>query len=658
MADMLSHSLGKSKADSGNTSQGETEKWVIDQLWLSASLAEFPNRFLAIVPLESAEEYAIRAKEAIQCRVDELKLGLADWFYRLIDNSNDDKLRGVQKQQIDAQLSNWPFISYSVSPWELNVQGTGGGGTHFSDSYHHSEELIQMAKSVRPFSQVIAKSPRDSLTGEREAIRTVVHGDEAVDTAAVIAKEREGWQSLVKKHDKVFKSKEMLDASGLLKRWWGKEGFSAAFFEKLGQETEKISKPIPVASTQILGIAPSLHATLDDALKSNQSKKPSETASAPGPCAWVPPRLWKRIKNHENRDWFLANLCELEEASTQISVENSDATKFPLYFATVVADGDHLGQFLHGDLKDREGGTIPESRFLAQRVSKHFSDQDSLSEGGRKTTSARLSAISEALGTFSRLVVPHVLRQFDASLIYAGGDDVFYLSSVPDVLDSLAVLRTLYRGDDYPKDGAIKGLSAGGGFLVRDQGGDKSVRLTMGCTATLSAGIAIVHAQSPLRRAVDLAREAERSAKSEGRNRVGIYVQRRSSPLQRLVLPFDDFRPHSGTNCSDVLESFDALSKFLGKYRVNSYYVIDTLRRLADENLDPEQLIKVTVGLFREIAKRRDGVTAESIDKAGNALEMILNSGVLGSNLAVPAVIDRIASLLDIAEFLGRWEVA
>ena len=57
---------------------------------------------------------------------------------------------------------------------------------------------------------------------------------------------------------------------------------------------------------------------------------------------------------------------------------------------------------------------------------------------------------------------------------------------------------------------------------------DKRQYLAMGNRATLSAGIAFVHFMEDLRLALDAARQAEKAAKNDGRNRLTLHFMRRS----------------------------------------------------------------------------------------------------------------------------------
>jgi CRISPR-associated protein Cmr2 len=62
----------------------------------------------------------------------------------------------------------------------------------------------------------------------------------------------------------------------------------------------------------------------------------------------------------------------------------------------------------------------------------------------------------------------------------------------------------------------------------------------MGARATVSAGIAVVHHKEDLRVALGLARKAERAAKREGRDRLHLFIARRSGERAGATLFWDE----------------------------------------------------------------------------------------------------------------------
>ena len=112
-------------------------------------------------------------------------------------------------------------------------------------------------------------------------------------------------------------------------------------------------------------------------------------------------------------------------------------------------------------------------------------------------------------------MVRHVVEnEYLGRLIYAGGDDVFAMLPVADLLPAIHRLRCAYSGHDPRHEGGVpgRGLALQNGFAMLN---GRLMRM-MGTRATASCGAVIAHHQAPLsfvRRELDA---AEKRAKNEG----------------------------------------------------------------------------------------------------------------------------------------------
>jgi CRISPR-associated protein Cmr2 len=179
----------------------------------------------------------------------------------------------------------------------------------------------------------------------------------------------------------------------------------------------------------------------------------------------------------------------------------------PAYYAILMLDGDHMGRWLRG-------ARAPAVReVLHPRLVNYF---ENLSPQAQHALDARRpfgpalhAALSEALTNFALHFVPDIVDRHSGTLIYAGGDDVLALLPTEKALACAAELRQTYR-QSWMADG------------------QKRDRLVMGERATASAGLAVVHYKEDLRLALQAAREAEKQAKSAGRDALCVRVVRRS----------------------------------------------------------------------------------------------------------------------------------
>lgn len=186
----------------------------------------------------------------------------------------------------------------------------------------------------------------------------------------------------------------------------------------------------------------------------------------------------------------------------------------PAYYAVLMLDGDHMGQWLRGAL----GPKVRE--VLHPRMVRYFEGLPNTAVGldaRRPIGPAFQAALSEALTNFALHFVPRIVREHAGTLIYAGGDDVLALLPTTQALACAAELNRVYRQNwDAQSD-----------------------RLLMGERATVSAGIAVAHYKEDLRAALAAARAAEKQAKAAGRNALCVRVVRRSGEDSSAVVGWE-----------------------------------------------------------------------------------------------------------------------
>ena len=180
------------------------------------------------------------------------------------------------------------------------------------------------------------------------------------------------------------------------------------------------------------------------------------------------------------REFFEADdrLKAAREALRGFLKEAFDGQKPPPYYALLLADGDHMGSVIAAQ-------ETPE---------KH-----------RKLSRAQSRFAREARG---------IVHRHRGSLIYSGGDDVLALVPLHTVLECTRCLSVTFR----------ERLAE---FRVRE--GEKEI------APTLSAGIVVAHHLAPLSDVLELARAAEKAAKSvQGKNALAVTLSKRSG-VERTV---------------------------------------------------------------------------------------------------------------------------
>lgn len=140
------------------------------------------------------------------------------------------------------------------------------------------------------------------------------------------------------------------------------------------------------------------------------------------------------------------------------------------YYALMLMDGDRMGKHLTESVEAKAGGL---------KFHQH---------------------VSKTLMEFATSHVPKMIKAFDGQLLYAGGDDVMAIIRTEKVSECANAIRVEFT------------------------------RITGGLT--MSAGIAVVHVQQPMREAWDDARIAEKAAKnSYHRNSVAYRIVKRSGQI-------------------------------------------------------------------------------------------------------------------------------
>lgn len=201
------------------------------------------------------------------------------------------------------------------------------------------------------------------------------------------------------------------------------------------------------------------------------------------------------------------------------------------YYAVLMMDGDKMGKLINGETLGSTWVSVlhPE---LVRRLTGNFDKKFKEFWGGklakqRIISPAAHAAISEALGDFSLLTVPHIIAKHNGRLLYAGGDDVCAVLPASTALSAAREIAEAYGlgfiaarpgersspvSDKWrPEAGCKLGLHLGGGDMI-----------------SISAGIMIAHHKKPLGRVMHRAHDLLNLAKNEGgRNGFALEIDKR-----------------------------------------------------------------------------------------------------------------------------------
>ena len=592
--------------------------------------------------------------------------------FSLIGIDNKEKQTGLNTTPLSAAMH--PFFGGDGEPgflgtpaWqllqkELQLDDAGKKSTFFTPNpgvlypavHELAERALAAAKTVRPFAQNAQQGWRCTLSGETEWLTTdAAHlnlpAGQRTDTLwAKIAAERPAWA----------KKGEHLGALPAIKRLWPTL-FAREVSEALNDKT--IGRF--VVSTHTMALAHQLDQWLKDggpctpelSRRLERYRKQLDTAA-------LPRKLMRHARNADaevvKTAALLPALLDLagddsisdSEASlirsavrqTLASVrENQADDRLETYYGLLLMDGDRMGAWLSGG----EDYAISYRQSFHPQVQagfdQHAQGQPQIEQYGqqkRALSPNRHLAISGALNDFSLTVVRHVVEsEHLGRLIYAGGDDVFAMLPVADLLPAMQRLRHAYSGHDPEHEGGRHaGLTLHQGFAILN---GKLMRM-MGTKATASCGAVIAHHQAPLAAVRRELAAAEQRAKNEGgRDAFSITIVKRSGGALRLT-----------TKWGEPLHALQSLCGFLQQEGVSRRAAYHTLQWLNGHELpQPEgDGAMLQTLLAYQLARQAQGTAKAQAEPLAQRLTAL--------TLAQPEAhrIDWLRNFISVAEFLAR----
>ena len=488
-----------------------------------------------------------------------------------------------------------------------------------------AERVLAAAKTLRPFQQSTQAGWRCTLTGEAEWLAAdakhlhVPAGQRADTLWTLIAQKRPAWA----------KKGEHLSALPAIKRLWPTL-FAEEVSRALGgkKEVDRF-----VVSTHTMALAHQLDQWLQKGgLTASGLHKLQEQYARQLDRVALPRRLIKRhatvspqaLKDASQLPALLdladeqtlgeteaERICRTVRQTLARSNESGQDMALENYYSLLLMDGDRMGAWVSGT-DDEYAITYLESfhtqiRNKFEKLTTQNADLKRYAEHKRPLSPGKHLAISGALNDFSLTVVRHVVEEeYLGRLIYAGGDDVFAMLPVADLLPAMQRLRHAYSGHDPAHEG---GYGKGKGRLTLQQGfamlNGRLMRM-MGERATASCGAVIAHHQAPLSAVIRELRAAEQRAKNEGgRNAFSITVIKRSGGALRLTAKWGEKGERS-----EAAELLQALQRFLAHDDVSRRAAYHTLQWLDERELPKPtgDAAMLQALLARQLAQQAQGV--------------------------------------------------
>ena len=532
-----------------------------------------------------------------------------------------------------------------------------------------AERVLAAAKTLRPFQQSTQAGWRCTLTGEAEWLAAdakhlhVPAGQRADTLWTRIAQNKPAWakkgehlsalpaikrlwptlfaeevsQALggKKEVDRFVVSTHTMALAHQLDQWLQKGGLTASGLDKLQEQYARQLDRVALPRRLI-----KLHATASPQALKNASQLPSLLDMADD--GTLSESEAERIRR-EVRQTLARSREDSHDSGQDAALET--------YYSLLLMDGDRMGAWVSGT-DDEYAITYLESFHtqVREKFKDHAAQNADLKRNGehkRPLSPGRHLAISGALNDFSLTVVRHVVEEeYLGRLIYAGGDDVFAMLPVADLLPAMQRLRHAYSGHDPAHEG---GYGKGKGRLTLQQGfamlNGRLMRM-MGERATASCGAVIAHHQAPLSAVIRELRAAEQRAKNEGgRNAFSITVIKRSGGALRLTAKWGEKGERS-----EAAELLQELRRFLAHDDVSRRAAYHTLQWLDERELPKPtgDAAMLQALLARQLAQQAQG--AQKAQAPGLAQRLV----ALTLKEDEDKRITWLRNFIAVAEFLAR----
>ncbi|MBR4125596.1 MAG: type III-B CRISPR-associated protein Cas10/Cmr2, partial [Victivallales bacterium] len=358
-----------------------------------------PNRFLALVPADMAKELAEKAEQAIRNELVKMADPVWNWVKEQAKASkavaSDDDLKQWKKRW-DAQIQDFPKITWAVQPWDgldsltlepyrslpINHPACQKGETRKSPADNLATLLKLAQGKPNPgmlwsayYGLVDAKLAARRNTREFDAWQTVNVDNALKDSLSgkeeIIGNEK-FWNHIRDQFEKIFTaSGHCYGAMNLVKRLWCRQ-------EMLEKDNENT--------------------------------------------------LWNRIGISEN---FFGKAIGMD-STQEVAAQNKNGGG---YIAVIAMDGDEMGKWISGE-------RTPE---LEKQLV--VPPKSGVAGIHRPLTPAYHLQFSEALSNFSIWKAAKVVKSFEGQLIYAGGDDVLAMLPASQAIDCAKALQEAFRLD-------------------------------------------------------------------------------------------------------------------------------------------------------------------------------------------------------------------
>lgn len=349
----------------------------------TSSVASFPNRFLAIVPLDKAEKIAIELENKVRT---EMK-NIADF---VMTKYECDQLMFLKQKPWDFCEIYW--VITSPKPKES-----------YAEFYDRTEKSLGSVKNLKMFCQTQEDGIKCSLCGQRQVVART-EGDGLCSVCMIKRKANNYFLNMYKSlgtnktdYFASFPSTAEIAAAKFKEKLFSDET-ARELYTKLNSELENILgkhlnyvKPVPKLSSCVR-------------IQENSEGQWLYEES-------IDPDYIKRETGLEITREDISNILNIRKELINLVKDEPDK-----YYAIISMDGDNMGKWLSGSM-----ALHPD-----------------------KVTKEMHWSISRSLLDYNKMARDIVEKEYLGKLIYAGGDDVFALINIDGLLEAAIKLRKAF----------------------------------------------------------------------------------------------------------------------------------------------------------------------------------------------------------------------
>lgn len=502
-------------------------------------IASFPNKFVAVIPLNKYEEIQSNLKDRVNAKWKELYSSVKNFLFDALKDSIDDNFfnKKYLASLFDKQCSSYWDMQFSASKL-VNKENMNNLHELFEDDVYKknkevSEIFDEMLKNkgyetnnYGVFYEISHRIAQSALAAKK--LKRIDNRQEELGEKCPLCGEFEVI------HGNEFTSGKAGDYKDDIKKFW--KELRNKFDDSEFSEHERLCS--------ICTVKRLIHRAMKKSRFENHLLYNSFQS-----IESYPTTTYLALHSYFNRMGITEEKEKKDISNTLFNTDDSvkGISEKDKYYAILMMDGDHMGKLVNGEKTASTWDSIMHP-LIKKRLSddgfdinyhqnweKIFNNEE---YNKRYLTPSVHAAISESLGDFSLYGVKHIIHEYEGKLIYAGGDDVCAVIPVENAVNAAQKIAEYYTSafriiHNNSGNNSKNNFSQEITGQWKPEPGKMSINLGVGKNVegiSISAGILICHHKESLKDMLSHAHVLlDTYAKEKGeRNTCAIELKKRS----------------------------------------------------------------------------------------------------------------------------------